>query len=204
MMNKYTDEEIIKDLRQRKRSCIDYLYKEYFPLVRHHVKQNSGNDQDVEDVFQDTLVVLYKRSLEEPFTLKCSLKTFFVSVCKNLWLQRLDYKYRLMYHADYSVYEDREYYTLEDQYLKEEILEQNRLLYKNLMKMSPECRRILQLYCLKIPYKEIAAMMKLKDEVYVKTRKYYCKNLLRKKILNDPECHQFLKNYGNRNHLRLD
>ena len=48
------------------------------------------------------------------------------------------------------------------------------------------------------------ADVKYKDEVYVKTRKYSCKRLLRRKIMNDPECQQFLNYDGNRNHQRLD
>jgi RNA polymerase sigma factor (sigma-70 family) len=204
MTHQYTDQELIEGLRQRKRSCINYLYQEYFPVIRHYLKQNSGNSQDVEDMFQDTIIVLYKRSMVQPFVLECSLKTFFMSVCKNLWLQRLETRYRLLYQAEFEVHEAIGNYTMDDQELGSEYLEQQRLFYKNLMLMPTECRRILQLYCLKIPYKEIARLMKYKDEVYVKTRKYYCKKLLRKKIMNDPECRQFLKYDGNRNHMRLD
>lgn len=203
-MHQYTDEELVDGLRQRKRRYIDYLYEEFYPLVRHHLKQNSGNQQDVEDLIQDTLIVLFKRSKVQPFILECSLKTYFMSVCKNLWLQRLERKCRLLYQADYEVHEAKGKYTLEDQELKDENLEQQRLFYKNLMLMPTECRRLLQLYCLKIPYKEIARLLKYKDEIYVKTRKYSCKQLLRRKIMNDPECHQFLTYEGNRNHLRLD
>jgi hypothetical protein len=54
------------------------------------------------------------------------------------------------------------------------------------------------LYCLKIPYREIAKLMKYKDDVYVKTRKYSCKQLLRRKILSDPQC-QLIFEYGKNN-----
>jgi len=193
MIHQYTDKELIEGLRQRKPCCIDYLYQEYFPVLRHHLIQNSGNRQDVEDLFQDTVIVLYKRSLVHPFNLGCSLKTYFMAVSKNLWLQRLERKYRLLYQAECEVNEPREIYSPEDQELREENLEKQRLFYKNLMSLSTECRRLLQLYCLKIPYKEIARLMNYKNEVYVKTRKYSCKNLLRKKIMKDPECQQYIK-----------
>jgi RNA polymerase sigma factor (sigma-70 family) len=201
MMNHYTDEELIEGLRQRKSSCIEYLYQEFYPVVRHYLKQNSGNQQDLEDLFQDTITVVYKRSLIEPFILECTLKTFFMSICKNIWLQRLETRYRLFYMADYQVHESVGKYTMDDQELKDEYLEQQRLFYKNLMLMPDDCRRLLQLYCLKIPYKEIARLLKYKDEVYVKTRKYFCKNLLRRKIMNDPECRKFLAYDGTRDYL---
>jgi RNA polymerase sigma factor (sigma-70 family) len=204
MMHRYTDDELLEGLRQRRRTCIDYLYQEYYPVVRHYLKQNSGNHQDVEDLLQDTIIVLYQRCRVQPFILECTLKTYFMSVCRNLWLQRLERKYRLLYQADCEMHEAQGVYTLEDQELKEENLEQQRLFYKNLMQLPNDCRRLLQLYCLKVPYKEIARLMKYKDEIYVKTRKYSCKKLLRRKIMNDPECQQFLNYEGARNHLRLD
>jgi RNA polymerase sigma factor (sigma-70 family) len=204
MMRNYSDEELIKGLQQRNPGCIDYLYQEFYPVIRHYLKQNSGNQQDVEDLFQDIIIVVYKRSLVEPFTLECSLKTYFMSIGKNLWLQRLERKYKLLYQADYEAHEPECTYAMEEQEMMEEGLEQQRLFYKHLMQLPNDCRRLLQLYCLKVPYKEIATLMKYKDEVYVKTRKYSCKKLLRKRIFNDPECRQFIKYDGNRNYLRLD
>jgi RNA polymerase sigma factor (sigma-70 family) len=204
MMLHYSDEEILEGLRQRKSSYIDYLYQEFYPHVRHHIVQNSGNQQDVEDLLQDTLYVLFKRCVDSTLHLECSLKTYFMSICKNLWLQRLERKCRLLYQADFEVYEEKANYTLEDQTLRDETLEQQRIFIKNLMALPDECRRLLQLYCLKIPYREIARLLKYKDDIYVKTRKYSCKLLLRRKIMNDPEYQQFLKYHGNGNNERLD
>jgi RNA polymerase sigma factor (sigma-70 family) len=193
MMHPYTDEELIEGLRQRKSRCIEHMYKEFFPIIRHHLLHNSGNQQDMEDLFQDTILVLYKQTMAEPFVLECSLKTYFISIGKNLWMQRLDRKYKLLYQADCEVHESWEPYSMEDMVLQDEHLELQRLFYKHLMLMPSECRQLLQLYCLKIPYREIARLMKYKDEVYVKTRKYSCKKMLRRRIMNDPECQQILK-----------
>ena len=200
----YTDEELLEGLRRRDSSCIEYFYQEFFPVIRHHLTNNSGNEQDVEDLFQDAIIVLYTRSMSPSFMLQCSLKTFFMSICKNLWLQRLESKCRLLYQADYEVNEPGGEYFPDDQGLNYDNLEQQRLFYKNLMLLPNSCRRLLQLYCLRISYKEIARMLKFKSEDYAKTRKYFCKNLLRKKIMNDPECQQFLNYERTRNHLRLD
>jgi RNA polymerase sigma factor (sigma-70 family) len=197
MKKNYTDDELIEGQRQRKSSCIDFMYREFFPVIRHYLRQNSGNEQDMEDLFQDSIIVLYKRTMVQPFILECTLKTYFMAISKNLWLQRLERKYRLLYQADFTIQEAQGRYFMEDHDLQEESLERQRLFYKNLMLLPDDCRRLLQLYCLKIPYKEIARLMKFKDEVYVKTRKYFCKNLLRKKIMNDPDFLQFLPYDGN-------
>jgi RNA polymerase sigma factor (sigma-70 family) len=204
MMLRYSDEDLIRGLQQKKTSCIRYLYQEYGPVVRHLVKRNSGNQQDTEDLFQDAILVLFKRSQIEPFKLECSLKTYFTSICKNLWLQRLERKYRLLYLSDVEVHETSGPCDVDDHELREENLEQQRLFYRHLQSLPTECQRLLKLYCLKIPYKEIARLMHYKDEIYVKTRKYSCKLLLRKKIMNDPDCHQFFEYERYKNHQRLD
>ena len=196
----YSDSVVVEGLRQKKSSCIAYLYDQYGPVVRHLVKQNSGNQQDMEDLFQDAIIVLYKRSLSETFKLECSLKTYFISICKNLWLQRLDRKFRLLYQADFELNEPGAAYLMEDPDFREETLEQRRLFYKHLQSLPTDCQQIIRLYCLKVSCREIARLLNLKDEVYVKTRKYSCKNLLRKKIMNDPECRQYLNYEKDDNH----
>ena len=191
MILRYSDDKIIEGLRQKKSSYIAYLYEEFGPIVRHWVSRNSGNQQDIEDLFQDTLIILYTRSLVQPFKLECSLKTYFMSICKNLWLQRLERKYRLLYQAEYEVNDSQETYEIDDMEPGEKSLDQQRLFYKNLLSLPTDCQRLIRLYCLKIPYKDIARLLNYKDEGSVKSRKYMCKNLLRKKILKDPECYQF-------------
>jgi RNA polymerase sigma factor (sigma-70 family) len=204
MIVRYTDEELLEGLKQRDRGCIEYMYNEFFPVVRHFVFDNSGNQQDSEDAFQDTILVLYKRCMLSSFRLACSLKTFVAAIGKNIWLQRLDRKYRLLYQADCEVHEDQAAYGTVEYELSEENLEKQRLFYKNLMMLPSDCRQILQLYCMKVPFKEIARMLKYKNEKLAKVRKYTCKNLLRKRVMNDPECRKLL-NYGDkRNHPALD
>jgi len=204
MILRYTDEELLEGLKQKKGYYIGFIYNDYSPIVRHFVRQNSGNIQDVEDIIHDTLVVLFIRIRLPSFKLDCSLKTYFVAISKNLWLQRLERKCRLMYQADCEVNEPSVSYSQEENEIREENLEQQRLFLKHMSELPHECRRLLELYCLKIPYREIARLMNYKDEVYVKTRKYSCKNLLRKKIMNDPDYQQFLDYDGNRNNKQLD
>ncbi|MEI6683212.1 MAG: sigma-70 family RNA polymerase sigma factor [Bacteroidota bacterium] len=204
MILRYSDESLIDGLRRKSSACITYMYKVYCPLVSRLVKINSGSEQDMEDLFQDAIIILYKRTLEEPFILTCSLKTYFLSICKFLWLQRLERKSRLQYSDDLQVDEPWTAYFIEDLAQSEVILEQRRLFYKNLLTLPIDCQRLIKLYCLKISYKEIARMLKIKDEVSVKTRKYLCKSMLRKKIMKDPECKKYLQYEGLCNDQRLD
>jgi RNA polymerase sigma factor (sigma-70 family) len=198
MKHHYTDEELIEGLRQRRSNCIEQLYEEYIPVMRHYLKQNSGNNQDVDDLFQDTIIVVYRRCIEEMWQLECSLKTYFMAVARNLWLQRLNRKYRFLYQADCEMHEARDPYSVEEKEYQEEGLAMHRLFYKHLMELPDDCRRLLEMYCLKMPYSRIARHMDYKDEGYVKTRKYLCKKMLRRNIMNDPEYKQFINYEGKR------
>jgi RNA polymerase sigma factor (sigma-70 family) len=190
-MNILTDEVLIKGLKEQDSRCIRYLYKEFFPLAKSIVERNSGNYEDAEDVFQDSIVVLYKRLTKENLTLKCGLKTFFFGICKNLWMQRLDRKWRLMY-SDSMAEEPAGTYEITDREFSEELLEKKRLFQKHFLTLPHRCQKILLLYLKDLPFKTIAKELGLKNEEYAKSRKYNCKNILRKRIMNDPQCKQYL------------
>ncbi len=193
MLLYYSDDRIINGLTKKDDSVIQFLYREFFPIVRSIVERNSGNHQDAEDVFQDGLIILYKRINSQSFTLHCSLKTYFYAICKHIWLQRLERKCRLCYQADIEVHEDQGDYSVDAYHLKEQQLEKLRLYQHHFLNLPKGCQKLLTLFFRKISLKEIATLMGYKDENYAKTRKYLCKNMLRKRILNDPDCQQFLE-----------
>jgi len=188
----YTDAVLIEGLRQQDSNCIKVLYKELYPVARSIVERNSGNQEDVKDVLQDGLMVLLKTSMNPAFTLQSSLKTFFFAICKNIWRQRLERKARFLYQNDFEVNEEQVEYTFEENELMEENLEKIRMYQLHFFELSKDCQKLLELFCNKVPLKKIAATMGFKDVKYAKTRKYMCKNFLRKKIMNDPRCKDLL------------
>ncbi len=44
---------------------------------------------DARDIFQEAMVVLYEKSKDTTFSLNCQIKTYVYSVCRRLWLKRL-------------------------------------------------------------------------------------------------------------------
>jgi len=190
-MINFSDEVLIKGLKDQNSRCIRYLYKEYFPLAKSIVERNSGNYEDAEDLFQDSVVVLYKRLTNENINLKCSLKTFFFGICRNLWMQRLDRKWRLLY-SESMAEEPAGSYEITDKEFSEEILEKKRLFQKHFLTLPMRCQKILLLYLKDLPLRKIAEELGMKNEEYAKARKYSCKNMLRKRIMNDPQCKPYL------------
>lgn len=86
---KYSDLEIIEGIRQKDSKVISYIYKSCYPTISHLIHSNAGNAEDVQDVFQDAMVVLYKKLKEDDFDLYCAFGTYLYSICKRLWLKKL-------------------------------------------------------------------------------------------------------------------
>jgi RNA polymerase sigma factor (sigma-70 family) len=187
----YSKEMLVQGLLQGEKSCIEYIYREYFPMVRSAVGFQNGSLADAEDVFHDGLIIIYDRIRKDGFKLESSFKTYLFAVCRNLWRRRLERKYRLMYKMENCISEPSFDYSHVNNFEEEEA-EKYRLYMKHLAELPDFCRHLLKLYIQKIPLGEIAGIMSYKDAEYVKARKYYCKNLLRKRIMSDPECKQFM------------
>ena len=58
---------------------------------------------------------------------------------------------------------------------------------KQFENLSDDCQKLLKLFLTKMSAKEIAENMGYKSEFYAKTKKYLCKEALKKLVENDPE-----------------
>ena len=192
-MTFYTDDAIVEGLKKRDNGIIRYVYKEYYPTIKFLITTNSGTETDAEDVFQDALVVLYRKIAKENLILTSSFKTFLYSICRNLWLQRLD---RRVFSNEFLEMEDLS--ELHDHFLTEEPEEEQekyRLFQQHFLRLSLDCQKVLRLFMGKTSLKEIADIMGFKTEKYAKTRKFMCKEKLKYSIINDPLFKKYLSDY---------
>lgn len=83
------DTTLLNDLKGENNRSFGQLYQEYFSMISRFVTNNSGQTQDAEDLFQDTMVVLIEKLRQDNFELTASLKTYIMAIAKNLWLKRL-------------------------------------------------------------------------------------------------------------------
>lgn len=191
-----SDKTILQELKLKKESAIHFMYREYFPSIVSMVRQNNGVYEDAEDLFQDGLMVLFDKISKGPLNLNCSLKTYFYSICRNIWLRRLERTRRMVYREEVEVNERTLIYSMRDDELKEDYLERLRYLHDHFLRLPKDCQTLLLMFFDKVPLKEIALKMGVSGVKYIKTRKYACKNMLRKKIMNDPACQCYIFQNG--------
>jgi len=188
-----SDEAILEGVRLRSDFVINYVYKDYFPLIRFLVTQNGGTAEDAEDVFQDAVIIIYNMIIVGQLKLTSSFKTYMYSVCRNLWLQKLNKRKAIFDRlTDIEGYIDLPKDMLHETSYEE--TELHRLIQIHFLSLPDDCQKILKMFVKKIPLREIAVTMGFKTENYAKTRKYMCKEELKKRIANDPRSRKFIKN----------
>ena len=83
------DRELLLGLAKGEDKSLEIIYSENFPVVLRMILQHNGTEDDAKDVFQEAIIVLYEKVQNNDFTLSSSLKTFLYSVCRHLWLKKL-------------------------------------------------------------------------------------------------------------------
>lgn len=179
----YTVEAVIKGLRTNDSEVLNFIYRKYFPEIRFFVIKNSGSDEDAQDVFQEAIIIIYKKLRDGVLDLNCSFKTYLYSVCRIVWLKQLEKrKIKKSGFSDNQVFVDLQEGV--DEMAEEQ--ERFKLYQKHFQTLHIDCQTILKLFLEKVPLKEIAGRMNIKSEKYLKKRKFQCKEILVKRIQNDP------------------
>ena len=181
-MRDYSTEEIIRGIARQKDRVITYVYTTCYPDIRKLILSNRGNDHDVEDIFQDGMLIMYQKITEDGLELKCSFKTYLYSVCRFLWLQELEKRSRKT--ASYASIEEL---AGENDNNSQKEAGELKLYEKHFKELSKECQNVLNMYFQKASMEEVAVVMGYKNIQIAKDKKYRCKKSLMAKIYNNPE-----------------
>ncbi|NLJ43167.1 MAG: RNA polymerase sigma factor [Bacteroidales bacterium] len=184
MFRKFSDSAIIEGIRRQDEKILNWLYDNYLEQVRHHVLRNSGSEADVPDVFQESIIALYRQITENHLNLTTDLKGYFYGIARNIWNSQL--RKRMPSTAiDADTPDDS---TLDE--AGDKILE--RIISRVFNKLSDDNRTILTLFAEGLSFQEIAEEMDLKNETYARRKKYLSKEALLDLIREDPEYNDYL------------
>ena len=181
-MSNTEERKILEGIVAGDKVVLTKFYKKNLPYIRHYILQNSGNKEDVEDVFQDAMVFIYQKLKAESLGLNASLNTYFYGVCKNIWRNRLRKNKKLVITED--IQEDTEISTpkvIEDIEQKE----REHIYRKHFLNLSGTCREVLNLLFQGNSMREIALITGY-SEGYTRKKKFECKRYLIEMIEKDP------------------
>ena len=183
MFGKLTDKELVEGIRLQDEKVLKYLYGNYFQIVKKHVLNNSGSEEDVSDVFQDAIIILYQQITENSLDLTTDLKGYFFGIARNIWNSNLRIKNR---HSELNmdIVEEDDSDDLFDPSLE-------KILNRAFKKLKPDNQEVLKLFYEGLTYEEIAKKMDLKNETYARRKKYLSKEALIELIKMDPEYREY-------------
>ena len=72
---------ILEGYLNKDRIILEYVYKKFFEEIKIYIKNNSGNDEDAQDVFQDANIIVYSNIKNKTIKIKSSFKDYLFSVC---------------------------------------------------------------------------------------------------------------------------
>ena len=185
-MKRLSDAEIIAGLRKRDNRVLQYIYKNSFTPVKQLILHNAGSDNDAEDVFQEALIIIFKKLRDEPgFKLESAFTTYIYSIARLIWLKHLRMVKKIEIDPLNRDLEERiefeEPLPVEDKDLRMAIYQ------RNLLKIPEDCQKILQLTAQDLSSSEIAQQLGFRSEGYVRKRRHFCKEYLVNKIKDDPD-----------------
>lgn len=147
-------------------------------MIQNMVVNNKGSADDAADIFQEAMIVLYEKSLDANFELNCLLKTYIYSICRRLWLKKLQHQQRTCIQTD----DFEQIVGVEDEM---ETHEKNQagfdIMENALKKIGEPCKSILEAYYInKKPMHLIATEFNYTNADNAKTQKYKCLVRLKK------------------------
>lgn len=83
------EQELLKGLAKSDKKAVETIYKDNFNMVQSLIINNSGSGDDARDIFQEAMIVLFEKARSGNFELNCQIKTYVYSVCRRIWLKRL-------------------------------------------------------------------------------------------------------------------
>jgi RNA polymerase sigma factor (sigma-70 family) len=173
-----TEQALLKGLANNDSRAIETIYRDNFGMVQTFILQNNGSYDDARDIFQEAVIALYEKAQSQSFVLTCQIKTYVYSVCRRLWLKRLQQMGR--YHNQVD--------SLEETVPVEEDLEMHEkrnaefaIMDRALGSLGEPCKSLLEGYYLKkMGMQELAAEFGYTNADNAKNQKYKCLMRLKK------------------------
>ena len=169
---------LIEGLAQNDRQAIETIYKQHYGMVQSLIINNNGTSDDARDIFQEAMIVLYEKAKSGSFELTSQLKTYLYSVCRRLWLKRLQQQQKFIPELNnleetIPVEEDIEHHDQRNG----ELL----MMEKAMMSLGEPCKSLLEAYYLqKKNMTEIAGNFGYTNADNAKNQKYKCLMRLKK------------------------
>jgi len=181
----FSSDDIVKGIISNDRKTLNYVYKAYFSKVSRFVQECYGTREDAWDVFQEGILSLIDAVNKDGFELRQSFGTFFVTICKHIWLIQLRNRGQVdvtrLDHIDIPQNDEDE---LAVNYRQNAQL---RIFNRHFRKLDLECKKLIRSTMKNLSGKEMAERLNISSRENVYKKRRLCLEKLFNMIINDPE-----------------
>jgi RNA polymerase sigma factor (sigma-70 family) len=194
MKAEFTDSGLIQALRSDANpdEAVRHLYRTQFRVTAAYIKQNSGSQEDAEDIFQEVVLVFIDILKKEKFRGESSISTFLYALTRNIWLNELNKRGKSKIR-DEKFEQERETTDLDVSHLIAN-RESKAQLMELVDKLGETCKKILlAFYFENKAMREILQNLHYENEQIVRNKKYKCLKQLEQMISRQPDVAKNLK-----------
>ncbi|HEX7902829.1 MAG TPA: sigma-70 family RNA polymerase sigma factor [Chitinophagaceae bacterium] len=178
MKQENNEKALLEGLARNESKAIETIYRENYNMVQALIINNNGSADEAKDIFQEAMIVLYEKVRSGTFELNCQIKTYVYSVCRRLWLKRLQQLSRFpipVESLETTVPVDDEIEGHEQRNIEYEMMN------KAISHLGEPCKSLLEAYYLqKRNMQDIAASFGYTNADNAKNQKYKCLMRLKK------------------------
>lgn len=140
----------------------------YYPKIANVIRKEGASDEQIQDVFQDGLMVVLEKAQEPAFELTCKPETYLYSVCRNLWKEQIR-KNAKTTSLGFDIEQTSEIEEKEEQELYFNKLD------NVLQNLGEKCLTVLKMYYFeKLSLKVISEKLGYSSDKVAKNQKYKC------------------------------
>jgi RNA polymerase sigma factor (sigma-70 family) len=184
-MTAHPDHKYIEALQNNDSLLIEEIYSRFSGRIRDMVVKNSGTEMDAADLFQDVLVELHRKAVNQQFTLTCPFDAFLYMVCRNRWINAL-HKKKI---KPVTITGDEGFNINDDVAENSEALyiheRRKNLVEEKLAELGEGCRELLTLSWSGKPMQEVAGILNF-TYAYVRKKKTECMSKLMSLVKDAP------------------
>ena len=183
----YTDSTLLQALRSEINldEAIRYLYRTQFSITTAYINQNSGSDEDAEDIFQELMCTFIELVKKDKFRGESSVSTFLYALTRNTWLNELKKRGRAKLR-DEKFEKEKETTDMDVSHFMIN-REMKTYLMQLIDSLGDTCKKILlTFYFDNLAMKEILKILDYENEQVVRNKKYKCLKQLEQLIAEKP------------------
>lgn len=168
----HPDQMYIEGLANNNSAVIQSIYKKFVPKVVSYIRNNSGDEDQAQDVVQEVLILLFNQAKAKKLELTCPFDAYFFLLCKRKWLNEL----KKLANKGVTLQEDYTSITESTQVMlaETELFDEKQELFDLMFqKLGDKCKEVLQLSFSLQSMEEVAEKLNV-TYGYVRKKKSLC------------------------------